>query len=277
MILPKVSATRIDKGKFLSIVENLMSSEFTGFAKIAYRKDELSVAELLFENGKIIAAEVTKIKSKRSLSGDDAIAEIKDLENVVVEIYTLAPGELKKIFEANRGFEVKEKFPIKPVEPKPKTGLKAPKSEKEALLEKYNISPPKEEEIELIIESALGNSEFYLEFEREKIMDKYGIRRPSDEEIDQIIANALGEESEEVEVKKDFESLKSEIISILDSRLGKPAKKAVDIVNSCKSMEELTQKAEELGKALKTLIVFVPRKKVEDVVAEIEQKIGRRL
>ncbi|MEM0202513.1 MAG: DUF2226 domain-containing protein [Archaeoglobaceae archaeon] len=278
MILPKISATRIDRGKFASIVENLLNSKFTGFVKVAFRKDELSIAEILFENGKAIAAEVTKVKSKRSLSGDSAIAEIRDLENVVVEVYALAPGEVKKIFEMNRSFEVKETFPIRPAEPPPKTDVKA-KSEKEAILEKYNISLPQENEIESLIENAIGNSEFYVEIEKQKILDKYGIKKPRDEEIEQIIANALGEETEEVEVgvEKDFETVKSEIIKILETRLGKPAKKAIDIVNSCKSMSELSQNAEEIGKALKALVVFIPRKKVEEVIAEIEQKIGRRL
>ncbi len=42
-------------------------------------------------------------------------------------------------------------------------------------------------------------------------------------------------------------------------------------------MPELFQNAEEISKALKTLVVFIPKKKVEDVIAEIEQKIGRKL
>ncbi|MEM0353233.1 MAG: DUF2226 domain-containing protein [Archaeoglobaceae archaeon] len=116
-----------------------------------------------------------------------------------------------------------------------------------------------------------------MEIEKQKILDKYGIKKPKDEEIEQIIANALGEEIEEVELEADFESVKSEIIKILETKLGKPAKKAIDIVSSCKSMPELFQNAEEISKALKTLVVFIPKKKVEDVIAEIEQKIGRKL
>ncbi|MEM2119899.1 MAG: DUF2226 domain-containing protein [Archaeoglobaceae archaeon] len=274
MILPKISATRIERGNFTGIVESLVNSKFTGFVKVAFRKDELSIAEILFENGKAIAAELTKIKSKKSLGGDNAISEIKDLENVVVEVYTLAPRDVKKIFEMNRGFEVKETFPLQSAGPK--TDLKA-KSEKGALLEKYNISLPQENEIESLIENAIGNSEFYVEIEKQKILDKYGIKKPKDEEIEQIIANALGEEIEEVELEADFESVKSEIIKILETKLGKPAKKAIDIVSSCKSMPELFQNAEEISKALKTLVVFIPKKKVEDVIAEIEQKIGRKL
>lgn len=59
--------------------------------------------------------------------------------------------------------------------------------------------------------------------------------------------------------------------------MGKVAKKAIDIVNSCKDEKELAQNAEAIGKSLKSLVVFIPRKKVEEVIAEIEKKIGRKI
>lgn len=282
MILPKIPASRIEKGKFIGVLEKLVGSKFTGFAKVAYRKEELSVAEVLFDGGKIIAAEVTKVKSKRSVAGDDAMLEIEALDNVVVEIYYLNSEDVRKIFEMNRNLEVKErKLPISP--PKESKAeievkaVKAPEISRESILEKYNVSPPTESEIESIIENALGNSELYLDFERQKIMERYGIRKPSNEEVDQIIANALdlGEPAEEVE--KDFETVKSEIIKLLETKLGKPAKKAIDIVSSCKSMWELSQNAGEIRNTLKALVVFIPRKKVDEVITEIEQKIGSRL
>lgn len=282
MILPKIPASRIEKGKFPVIAEKLVSSRFTGFAKVAYRREELSVAEILFDSGKIIAVEVTKVKSKRSVVGDDAMLEIETLDNVVAEIYSLNSEDVRKIFEMNRNLEVRERrLPIsmqKELKAEIKVkAVEAPEIERKSVLEKYNISPPTESEIDSIIENALGNSELYLDFERQKIMKKYGIRRPSDEEVEQIISNALdlGEYREEVE--RDFETVKSELIRLLETKIGKPAKKAIDIVSSCNSMLELSQKSDELGKSLKALVVFIPRKKVEEVIAEIEQKIGRRL
>lgn len=286
MILPKASLTKIEKGSFDAIVENLEKSNFTGFIKIAFRKDELSVAEILFENGKILAAEIAKMKSKKSIVGDDAIAEMRNLEKVVVEIYTLSSGEIRKIFDMNRSFEVKEKKEQLISRPqKTNTGVmleikEVPKSEREVIIEKYNISLPNESEIDSLIKNTIGNSELYLDIEKQKILERYGIKKPREEEIEQIIANALGESEGEViadKVDKDFETIKSEIIKILESKVGKPAKRAIEIVDSCKSMSELSRNAKELSKALKALVVFVPKKKVEEVISEIEERIGKKI
>lgn len=274
MILPKLQPTKIEKGKLPSILEGLVNAKFTGFAKIAYRKDELSVAEILFDQGKIIAAEVTKVKSKKSVAGDSAIAEIGNLENIVAEIYALSPEDAKKVFEMNRSSEVKKK-PSSLQPEKAKEGPEVLGVNKASLLEKYKITLPTENEIESLIEDALGNSEIYSEIEKQKILEKYGIRKPTEEEIDRIIANALGSDEPEERVEGDFEKIRSEIIEILESRIGKPAKKAIEIISSCRDMRELSQNTEEIVRTLRTLVVFVPRKKVEDVIAEIEQKIGR--
>lgn len=282
MILPKTTLTRIERGKFETLLENLLKSKFTGFAKIAFRKDELGIAEILFDSGKILAAEVTKMKSKRSLIGDDVMAELANLENVVVEIYALTAEEVRKIFEMNqssgvrgKGFQISQTAEVR-AEIKTETKSEVPKSQREVILKKYN-SPPKEHEVDSLIENSLGDSEFYVDIDKERIMKKYGIRRPREEEIDEIIANALGESRIAEMVGEDFDTIKSDTIKILESKLGKLAKKAIDIVSSCKSMSELLQKADEIGRTLKSLVIFVPRKRVEEVIVEIEQKIGKRL
>lgn len=268
MIVPKLTLTKIERGKFSEIVETLFKSRFSGYVRIGFKKEELSLGEVIFENGRPVIAEVSRLKSKTSIAGDEALKELEKLEQVVVEIYAVGPDQLRKVIEMNRGLEVKE-F----------SAPAAVKSEKDYLYEKYGIKPPEEWEVEKIIQESLGNSEFFAEIKKEDILAKYGIRKPSEEEIEAIISNAFGEaeKEEEVEIKTDFEALKTEIVNIISSRLGKVAKKAIDIVNSCKDEKELAQNAEAIGKSLKSLVVFIPRKKVEEVIAEIEKKIGRKI
>ena len=49
--------------------------------------------------------EVSKLKSKTSISGDAAIRELENLEYVVAEIYTMTTDQLRKVVEMNRGYE----------------------------------------------------------------------------------------------------------------------------------------------------------------------------
>ncbi len=266
MIVPKLTLTKVERGKFQEILEILSQSKFSGYVRVGFKRGELSLGEIIFENGKPIIAEVSKLKSKTSVSGDAAIRELENLEYVVAEIYTMATDQLRKVVEMNRGLEVREA--------KVEIGTKV-KPEKKVLYEKYGIKPPEEWEIQKIIRESLENSEFFSEIEKHDPLAKYGIKRPREEEIEAIISNALGEYEEEI--KPEFEALKAEIVEIISSRLGKVAKKAVDIVKSCKSERELIQNAGAIGKALKSLTIFVPKKKVEEVIVEIEKKIGQRI
>ncbi|MEM4540871.1 MAG: DUF2226 domain-containing protein [Archaeoglobaceae archaeon] len=294
MILPKTTLAKIEKGKFEKILENLSASNFSGYIKVAFKKLELCSGEVLFDNGKIAAAEIIKIKSKSSIYGDAAISELLTLDNSVVEIYPLDTMQVKKTLELNQIALIKEagiKKKIKedtssvsaPVIPKIEEGPK--KIDREQILEKYGITPPENEEIKKIIQNSLGNSELALEIEevskvsrtvaeeREKILQKYGIKKPAEEEIEFLISNALGME----ETTVDFNKLKKELIELITSKVGKPSKKAVSIIESCNSYEELLDKRSELEKSLRSLVMFIPREKINTLISEIEEKIGRKL
>jgi len=263
MILPKTALTKIEKGKFERIIENLMLSKFSGYIRVGFKRDELCSAEVLLENGKILAAEITKIKSKKSVYGDEVLSELANLENSVVEIYTLSPEQIKKAFELNKSARVSEAGVMR--------------LERDKIIESYGIAKPDEKEIEQVITEAVGNSELAVELEREKIMNKYGIKKPSEEEIDYLISNALGEEEIEEAGSVDFGQLKRELVDLLNSKIGKPSKKTVSIIESCGSYEELVKKGAEIERALRTLVMFIPKEKIEEVISEIEQKIGRKL
>jgi hypothetical protein len=108
MIVPKLTLTKVEKGKFQEILEIISKSKFSGYVRVGFKKGELSLGEIIFENGKPIIAEVSKLKSKTSISGDAAIRELENLEYVVAEIYTMTTDQLRKVVEMNRGLEVKE-------------------------------------------------------------------------------------------------------------------------------------------------------------------------
>lgn len=259
MILPKTSLTKIEKGRPEKVLENLSLSRFTGYIKMGFKRDELCSAEVLLEDGKIIAAEVIKVRSKTSVYGDDAMYTILDLENSVVEIYMLNAEQVKKAIELNKNAFV---------------------TERGRRLERIKITEPERGREGVIRESA-GTSGLSLEVEREKILRKYGITKPSEEEVDYLISNALGEleveETREIQVGVDFDSLKKEVVDLLYSEIGKPSKKAVSIIESCKSYEELLKNGAEIIKALRTLVMFIPKEKIEEVIGKLEQKIGRKL
>ncbi|MCS7130041.1 MAG: DUF2226 domain-containing protein [Archaeoglobaceae archaeon] len=267
MILPKVPLTKIEKGRLEKVLENLTLSKFSGYIKVGFKRDELCSAEVLLDGGKILAAEVIKVRSRTSIYGDDALSEISDLDNTVVEIYVLNADQIKKAIDLNKSAFVSER------------GLRI--IERSKIIDKYKIPKPDEKEIEKAITESVGNSELAFEIEREKVLRKYGITRPSDEEVDYLISNALGEleveETREGQVTADFDNLRKEIVDLLYSEIGKPSKKAVSIIESCKSYEELIKRGTEIDKALKTLVMFIPREKIDGVIAKIEQKIGRKL
>ncbi|MDI9610000.1 MAG: DUF2226 domain-containing protein [Archaeoglobaceae archaeon] len=267
MILPKTSLTKIEKGKVEKILENLSLSKFSGYIKVGFKRDELCSAEVLLDGGKIVAAEVIRVRSKTSIYGDEAISAISDLDNSVVEIYVLNADQVKKAIELNKSAFVTER------------GMMI--VERSKIIEKYGIPKPDEKEIEQAITESVGNSELAFEIEKEKVMRKYGITKPSEEEVDYLISNALGDlEAEEIQGAQtavDFGNLRKEIVDLLYSEIGKPSKKAVSIIESCVSYEDLIKKGAEIDKALRTLIMFIPKDKIDGVITKIEQKIGRKL
>lgn len=288
MILPKTALTRIEKGRFDKILENLSVSNFNGYIKVAFRKGELCSGEVLLESGKIIAVEIIKIKSKLSVYGDAALSELLSLDSSVVEIYPLDSAQVKKSAEMNQIALVKETPRIR-IKAEEKISLTTAVKEeeikdRERIMEKYGITPPENGEIKKIIQNSIGNSELALELEeslklskpvneeQEKILQKYGIKKPKEEEIEFLIANALGTEE-----AMDFNTLKKELIELITSKVGKPSKKAVSIIESCNSYDELMEKKGELGKSLRSLVMFIPREKINMLIADIEDRLGTKL
>lgn len=295
MILPKTKLERIEKGKFEKIIDSLTASNFTGYVKVGFKKLELSSGEVLFDSGKIVAAEVVRIKSKTSIYGDSAISELITLDNSVVEIYPLDPSQVKKAIEINqiaavKGDAIRRKteevataMSVPSPQPSTPTATAARAVElvdRDQILKKYGIAQPNDEEIKSIILDAVGSSELAQEVEerlkvtektvsdRDKILEKYRIKRPKEEEIEFLISNALG---------IDFNTLKKELIELIVSKVGKLSKKSVSIIESCNSYEELIDKREELEKSLRSLVMFIPREKINMLIADIEEKIGRKL
>ncbi|MCX7727275.1 MAG: DUF2226 domain-containing protein [Chitinispirillaceae bacterium] len=290
MILPKTKLAKIEKGKFDKIVGNLIASKFSGYIKVAYKKLELYSGEILFDSGKIIAAEIIKIRSKSKIYGDIAISELITLDNSVVEIYPLDPAQAKKAVEMNQIATLKEiSMGNKPEEivsvgnTTTVTRIREGTSEieREKIMKKYRIIPPENGEIRNIIQKSVGNSELFLEIdetlksskpvneEKEKILQKYSIKKPAEEEVELLISNALG-----IEEAVDFDNLKKELIELITSKIGKPSKKTVSIIESCNSYDELIEKRSEIEKSLRSLIMFIPREKINMLIAEIEEKIG---
>jgi hypothetical protein len=288
MILPKTKLEKIEKGKFEKIVDTLVSSKYNGYIKVAFKKSELCSGEVLFGSGKILAAEIMRIKSKSSVYGDAAISELFTLDNCIVEIYPLDSEQVEKALEMNQIaiVKVEPKRIAEEVSSTPDTTTveRAQKIEREQIMNKYGITPPSNGEIKKIIQNSIGNSELALEIEeslkaseptneeQEKILKKYGIKKPNEEEIEFLISSALGAEEE-----VDFNKLKKELIELVTSKIGKPSKKTVSIIESCNSYEELLEKREELEKSLRSLVMFIPREKINMLIADIEEKIGRKL
>jgi len=288
MILPKTKLEKIEKGKFEKIVDTLVSSKYNGYIKVAFKKSELCSGEVLFGSGKILAAEIMRIKSKSSVYGDAVISELFTLDNCIVEIYPLDSEQVEKALEMNQIaiVKVEPKRIAEEVSSTPDTTTveRAQKIEREQIMNKYGITPPSNGEIKKIIQNSIGNSELALEIEeslkaseptneeQEKILKKYGIKKPNEEEIEFLISSALGAEEE-----VDFNKLKKELIELVTSKIGKPSKKTVSIIESCNSYEELLEKREELEKSLRSLVMFIPREKINMLIADIEEKIGRKL
>ncbi len=106
--------------------------------------------------------------------------------------------------------------------------------------------------------------------DRERLLEKYGIKEPSPEEIDHLIKSALEEETSPA----DFSTAKEEMLRIADRYLGKLSKKVVRIIESCNSLEELVEKFPEIESAANSLVIFVPRKKIDEMLDEMRGLLG---
>uniref|UniRef100_A0A7C3ZET3 DUF2226 domain-containing protein n=1 Tax=Archaeoglobus fulgidus TaxID=2234 RepID=A0A7C3ZET3_ARCFL len=242
MLIPKGEVLELGRrGNFRDILRELSEGRFSGYVEVSYKKGELSRARVLFSNGKIVAAGVQRVISKSKISGEKALEELLTLENCVADVYILDEEKIAKALEWNRNAVV-EHLP----------------------------------ETEVKVEGGLTEEVITTPEERDAILKKYGIRLPSEEEIDQIIANALdGSYDIYTAIKPgDFDSLKKSLVSTAELYLGKMSKKVADVINDCKSAEELVERFDEIRSAAKSLVIFVSRKKIDEMLSEMEKLIG---
>jgi len=247
MMIPKGEVVELGKrGNFRDILKELSATGFTGYLEVSYKKGELSRAKVLFSNGKIVAAGIKRVISKSEIVGEKALEELLGLESCVVDVYALDEGKVAKALEWNRNAVV-EHLP----------------------------------ETEVEVEGGLTEEIITTPDEREAILKKYGIKLPSEEEIDQIIMNALDGSYDVIAATTsapgDFESLKNSLISTAELYLGKMSKKVVDVINDCKSAEELVERFDEIRSAAKSLVIFIPRKKIDEMLSEMERLIGESI
>ncbi|MET1123891.1 MAG: DUF2226 domain-containing protein [Archaeoglobaceae archaeon] len=240
MILPKGEAVEIGRrGRLAEVVAELQAGNFTGYVEVSYRTDELSKGRILFRNGEILAANVTKVVSKKSLDGDDALEELMEVENCVADIYALSDDKVEKAVAWNQKSLVIQKA-------KPKVEVE----------EKVGVGESAE----------AGLSEATTS--REEVLKKYNIKPPSQEEIEALIRNALEEPL------LDEEELIEEIRKLLEKSFGKAAKRAISMLNGVSSVDQLRENFDVLERELKKLTLFFPRKKVDEVLEEIRSLIG---
>jgi len=244
MLIPKGEAIELGKrGSFRDIIRELSESGFSGYVEVSYKIDELSKGKVLFNKGKIVAAGIQRIISKKEVVGSDALKELLSLENCVADVYALTEENVAKAMEWNKKAVVKE-------------------------------LPEGEEKVE----GGLSEKVITTPDEREAILRKYGIRMPSQEEIDQIIINALEGSYELLEPTTvsttSFESLKRALEETAELYLGKLSRKVIDVIESCTSAEELVERFPEIRSAAKSLVVFVSRKKIDEMLSEMERIIG---
>lgn len=247
MLIPKGESLELGRrGNFRGIISELSAAGLSGYLEVSYKKDELSRGKVLFSKGKIVAAGIQRVISKKEVVGEEALEELLNLENCVVDIYTLDEEKIARALEWNKKAVVEH--------------LPAGEAEVEGGLTEEVISTPEE---------------------KEAILKKYGIKIPSEEEIDQIIMNALDGSydlvSATLSVPEDFESLKKSLESTAELFLGKMSKKVVDVIRDCKTTEELVDRFDEIRSAAKSLVIFVPRKKIDEMLSEMERIIGRSI
>ncbi|WP_290597807.1 MULTISPECIES: DUF2226 domain-containing protein [unclassified Archaeoglobus] len=245
MLIPKGDAIELGKrGSFRDVIRELSDSRFSGYVEVSYKITELSKGKVLFNNGKVVAAGIQRVISKKEVVGSDALRELLTLESCVVDVYALTEENVAKAMEWN----------------------------KKAVVEEL----PEEESR---VSGGLTEEVITTPDEREAILKKYGIRVPTQEEIDQLIINALEGGYEIIESTAEtpvgsFESLKQALEETAELYLGKLSKKVNEVIESCSSTEELVDRFPEITSKAKSLVVFVSRKKIDDMLAEMERIIS---
>ncbi len=226
MLIPKGEAVELGKRVRLSdLIAELQDNAFTGYVEVSYKLDEISRGQILLRNGDVVAAAVTKLRSRREFLGDDALDELMTLETCVADIYALPDEKVEKAIAWNR----------------------------KALV--GNVA-----RIEVEVRGAV--SEKRAEIDREKLLERYGIREPSPEEVDAIIESVFKEPLGDVGdvkrlIEQSFGKLGKRLLEIVDKcssveelaevfpEIEKEAKKLTLFVPR-KKFEEVLEKIREL-------------------------------
>jgi hypothetical protein len=231
MIVPKGKPVILGKRTTIKdLLIEMREWKFTGCVEISYKQDELSKAKLIFKNGDLLLCGIERVISKREIIGNEALEELSTLESCIADIYSLNDKEVSKALEWNKGAIITT------------TAV--------GELQEITITPE----------------------HRKAILEKYGIREPSPQEVDEIIASVLEDETEhgipEFAVA-DLDSLKKELKDIAERHLGKISRKVVKVIDSISSDSDIDQKITELQKAAKSLVMFVPKKKIDEMLEEM--------
>jgi len=103
MLIPKGDAIELGKrGSFREVIRELSDSGFSGYVEVSYKITELSKGKVLFNNGKVVAAGIQRVISKKEIVGREALGELLSLENCVVDVYALTEEKVAKAMEWNK-------------------------------------------------------------------------------------------------------------------------------------------------------------------------------
>ncbi len=311
MLIPKGDPVEVGRrGEFKSVVKSLLDTNFSGYVEVSYKTDELSRGRVLIKDGKVLAAGVTKVLSKREILGNQALSEMLELRNCVVDVYSLSGDKLEKAVEWNRNAVVSKAeklFGVEEVEVKPtkvevesETSAEAEISEgevqeieqevekiseeeKKKILEKYRIKVPDAERLDEVIANLLEVSPDELAAEmaefadsgevvadRGELMKKYGIEEPSMTEIEKMIFDALGEVPPPPGTV-DMNEVKAELKKIADEYLDKMSRKVKEVIDKCSSPDDLDACIEEVKRVANSVAIFVPKKKIDRMIEEMQE------
>jgi hypothetical protein len=215
MLIPKGEPVEVGRrGTFREIIMDFLDTDFNGYVEVSYKTDELSKGKLIFRNGNIVAAGITKILSKKNILGNSALKEIASLENCVVDIYALSSEKVEKALEWNKKASVTLKIDDiigKLVEAEER--LEAPQVEEIAVKKERDqiegedavktletgletrMETQETRELQELAEEEIAK---LSEEEKRKLLEKYRIKIPEGEKIDEVIANLLEVSPEEL-------------------------------------------------------------------------------
>jgi hypothetical protein len=263
MIVPRGEI--IEMGKRMSInqlLEEMRNSAFTGYVEISYRADELSNAKIIFRNGEPVACGVEKIISKRELRGMEAFEELSLVKNCVADIYALDEEKVSKAISWNTNAVLKK------MESTLEKKIGFVSNSVRDVREVLDIAPKKADLL------SFDDSEETVVVDRQAVLQKYGIKEPSISEIEGLIASALETDGLLTVQDEDISTLREELKSIAERYLGRISNKVVNVIEEM-NVDNIEEKLPEVEKNAKKLVMFIPREKIDLMLAEMKGVLGK--